>query len=399
MKTVVTTYSYRIKDSTSGKHLIRISRAVNLVWNYCNETSHRAIRERKQFLSNADLDKLTAGSSKLLPLHSQTIQAITKEYVTRRRQHKKAKLRWRSNRRSPGWIPFKRSGVKLHGDSVTYQGHAFKFWNSRAFPEGAQLKTGSFSQDARGRWYVHFQIEVRKTQMPGNSEEGLDFGLKDQVNGSSGQKYSRENLTKAYEEKLASAQRANKTKQVKNIHAKIANKRKDWAHKVSTELVCRCLAIAVGLLNIRGLMKTKMAKSVADAGWGLLGRMLVHKAIAHGVLLVQVHEAYTTRSCHVCGELTGPKGVAELGVRTWICSNCGTRHDRDQNAAINIFVKAFEYLPRSVIFDEAGYGVLFGLDGADAASSALGQESSDSGTREKKVGTAKARRSGLRTPN
>ena len=196
-------------------------------------------------------------------------------------------------------------------------------------------------QDARGRWYVQFQLEVNTYKLPGVEELGIDLGLGNLVTCSDGTKLSRENLTKTYEDKLAKAQRAHKTKQVRNIHAKIANKRKDWNHKTSTTLVKRSHCVAIGALNAKGLMKTKMAKSVADASWGGFRQMLVNKANAHRVESRQVPEAYTTQTCHVCNERTGPKGLEGLGVREWKCPVCGTQHDRDVNAAINIFVKGF----------------------------------------------------------
>ncbi len=84
--------------------------SVNLVWNYLNELSHRSIRERGVFLSAFDLQRYTNGCARELGLHSHTVQEIGKEYVTRRKQFKKARLNWRKSggvRRSLGWIPFK----------------------------------------------------------------------------------------------------------------------------------------------------------------------------------------------------------------------------------------------------------------------------------------------------
>jgi len=322
---------------------------VNFVWNYCNETSAHAYQRNKQFLTNVELDALTKGTSKLLNINSQTIQAITKEHYNRRKQYKRSKLRWRS-RRSLGWIPFKGQTVKVIGDTIVYNKQSFRFWNSRQLPKDGRLKTGSFNQDARGRWYVNLQVEFELTQEGGTKEAGGDLGLKDVLTLSDGEKYSRQNLTTECEDKLATAQRANKKGQVRSIHAKIRNKREDFNQKTSTDLCRKYRVLAIGGVNIAGLMKTKMAKSVADASWYRLNELLVYKALTHGMeLKLKVNEAWTTQECHVCKERTGPKGIGGLGVREWVCSNCGCEHDRDVNAAINIFVNGFGRLPENVV--------------------------------------------------
>lgn len=117
----------RLKDK-HAKWLSELAREVNFVWNYLKETSHRAIKRHDRFLSGFDLDKLTAGAAKEgLQLHSQTVQAISAEYVTRRRQFKKAKLRWRVStgpRRSLGWVPFKALAVQYKNGQVHLAGKA-----------------------------------------------------------------------------------------------------------------------------------------------------------------------------------------------------------------------------------------------------------------------------------
>ena len=138
------------------------------------------------------------------------------------------------------------------------------------------------------------------------------------------------------EDKLAVAQRANKKQRVKAIHAKIANRRKDALHKLSTQLVNEYGAIFIGGVNAASLAKTRMAKSVLDAGWSAFRTMLRYKADDRGVWFEEVDEAYSTQTCSCCGSITGPKGVAGLGIRGWQCSVCGAEHDRDINAAKNI---------------------------------------------------------------
>jgi IS605 OrfB family transposase len=330
------TFRYRIKDATSGKHLTRIAWSVNYVWNYCNEVSLLAWRREKRFLSAFDLINLTAGVGHDLRLHTDTISEICQEYAKKKRTARKIKLRWRSRKRSLCWIPFKGRCVHVDGDEVAYKGRHLRFWNSRPL-EGA-LKTGSFTQDACGHWYVNFQCEVDDSGVPrGTAEIGLDLGLKNQLACSDMEEPdSRENLTRKHEEALAMAQRAGKKKRVKAIHAQIADTRKDWAHKTTTKIVNRARLIVVGNVSSLKMTKTRMAKSTLDAGWGQLRTLLEYKASRLGVTYCEVNESGSSVTCSACLARTGPRGLSALGVRVWTCTSCGVLHDRDINAAHNI---------------------------------------------------------------
>lgn len=330
---MILTYSYRIKDSGCSDTLALLARSVNGVWNFCNETQRHALKWNKRWPNYALLCDLTAGSSKELGLHSQTVQAVCQEYDTRRRQEKKRRLRWRG-KRSLGWIPFKAAGVKVKEDAVVYCGHTLRVWLSR--PLGGPVKAGSFSQDARGRWYVNFQCETEQSLICGEGEEGLDLGLKTLATCASGKKYENQRVFRQLEKRLAYAQRKGKKRLAKTIHAKVKNTRKDFNHKVSHELTRDNRLIVVGNVSTKGLMKTRMAKSVADAGWSQLRTFLGYKAIARGGVYVEVSEAFTTQICSGCGAIGGPKGREDLGVREWVCCECHAVHDRDVNAALNI---------------------------------------------------------------
>ena len=176
MLTMIITQRFRIKDSTTKKKLQQLASTVNFVWNYCNETSFNAIRNRSKFLSEFDLNNLMSGSAKELPLHSQTFQAIAKEYVTRRKQFKKRKLKWRSYKKSLGWVPFKASGVMIQGSEIVYQKVRYKIWLHR--PIIGVIKSGSFNQDSRGNWYVNLQCEIPDVPSKTEGEDlGIDLGL------------------------------------------------------------------------------------------------------------------------------------------------------------------------------------------------------------------------------
>jgi IS605 OrfB family transposase len=282
-----------------------------------------------------DLINLTAGCGADLGLHSQTVQAICQEYATRRKQFGKRRLKWRSRKRSLGWVPFKASGIKLVADTIRYVGRTFRLWLSREVQ--GTIKTGSFTQDHRGRWVVNLQCEVEDATEPvGHAEVGIDLGLTDQIACSDGAIYSRENLTRKYEDELAMAQRSGKKNRVKAIHAKIQNVRRDWTHKVTTAIARRARRIVIGDVSSTKLAKTNMAKSTYDAAWGIVRHQLNYKAIKLAGVCVPGREMFSTVTCSACLKRTGPSRLSGLGIRNWVCSHCGVSHQRDINAAKNI---------------------------------------------------------------
>lgn len=329
----IVTYKFRLK-STGKKQLSLMGQSVNFVWNYCNDTSIQYLDKYNKWLSGFDLDYLTAGCSKNLPINSQTIQAIAQQFAIRRRQFKKRKLSWRSKNRSLAWIPFNGQTIKVKRDTIIYNKKPFRFWKSREI-EG-KIKSGAFTQDTQGHWFVSLTCEVNKFEnIKSGGQVGIDLGLKTIATLSDGQKLDRENITFKYAAKLAVAQRARKKKQANAIHTKIKNTRKDWNHKQTTKLINSFDRIIVGNVSPSKLKKTHLAKSVSDAGWYDFKSMLAYKAIALGVEFKEVKENFSTVTCSTCFERTGPRGLSALGVREWICT-CGATHDRDVNAAKNI---------------------------------------------------------------
>lgn len=334
----VRTYKFRIKDGGSTrKQLVRLSESVNLVWNYCNEASFNMIRIHSKWLSTNDLTKLTSGASKDLGLNAQTIQQVCREYWTRRFNAKRRKLSWRRSkgkRRSLGWIPCTNQNVKILGDRIKYGGKTFRFWKTRDIP--SNVRSISFNEDARGRWYINIVCLVDIAPCLGTRDLGIDLGLKTVATLSDGRKFDRDNLTVKYAYRLAMAQRAGKRNLVKRIHAKIANIRKDWNHNTANAILAGARFVCVGDVSSAKLVKTSMAKSVLDASWSQLKSMLAYKAIALGVDFKEVNESWTSRTCSACGAIGEHQGLSGLSVREWICDSCGTKHDRDVNAARNI---------------------------------------------------------------
>ena len=333
---ITKTLKVRIKDK-HAKALNEMARSVNFVWNYCNELSQRSIRERGNFLSAYDMHPYTKGAGRELGLHSQTLQCVAGEYVTRRKQFKKSKLSWRKSggvKRSLGWIPFNTGAAKWKNGQVYHNGHYFGVWDSYGFSQYT-FRAGSFSEDSRGRWYFNVCVSVKAKASDGKASVGIDLGCKETAACSTGEVLQGREYRKL-EQQLGIAQRAKKKHRVKTIHAKIRNRRKDAMHKFSTKLVAENAAIFVGDVSGKKLIKTKMAKSVLDAGWSQLKTTLEYKCDHAGVVFEVVDERYTTQTCSGCGSIAGPKGRAGLNERSWQCVDCGESHDRDVNAAINI---------------------------------------------------------------
>ncbi|WP_455233083.1 RNA-guided endonuclease InsQ/TnpB family protein [Geopseudomonas aromaticivorans] len=339
------TLKVRVRDKHAPL-LRKMARSVNFVWNYVNELSQRSIRERGVFLSAFDLHPYTRGAGKELGLHSHTLQCVAAEYVTRRKQFRKARLNWRRTggvRRSLGWIPVNTGAAQWKNGQVFHNGHHFKVWDSYGLAQ-YRFRSGSFNEDTRGRWYFNVVVEVDMQPSLGQEALGIDLGLKDVATCSDGSRLENARFYRGLEPALATAQRAGKKARVRAIHAKIANRRRDALHQFSRALVERCGTIIVGNVSSTKLVKTSMAKSVLDAGWGQLKTMLAYKCAHAGIVFKEVNEAYTTQTCSCCGALPNsrPRGIAGLGIREWTCSECGVTHDRDVNAARNILALGHE---------------------------------------------------------
>ncbi|HEY2276288.1 MAG TPA: transposase [Steroidobacteraceae bacterium] len=324
--------------------LIEQARWVNFVWNYNNELSSKVLEREGRFLSGYDLHEFTRGATQAgLPLHSQTVQAVNEEYARRRRQAKKAHLRWRVSDRarsnhSLGWVPFKKSALRYRNGQVCFRDLRVGLWDSYGLSRYA-LGPGCFCEDSRGRWYLNVTVRLRKPAKPltaATTDVGIDLGLKDLAATSEGLKVEAERFYRDLEPALAVAQRAGKKARSQALHAKIANRRKDFLHKVSTAFVRKHGAIFIGNVNASALAQSRHAKSILDAGWSSFRTMLKYKCDDAGAWFDEVDEAFSTQTCSLCSARSGPKGIAGLGMREWACGECGAVHDRDVNAARNI---------------------------------------------------------------
>ncbi len=333
---MVLTYRYRLKATRgAARELARQARAVNCVWNFCGETQEAARRWNRRWPSGFDLIGLTHGSSRELGLHSDTVQAVCKQFAASRDTCRR-RPRWRG-KKALGWIPFQAArAIRIDGDAVVFLRRRYRLWMSR--PLKGHIRSGSFAEDARGRWYLNLHIETPESEGCGAGEVGIDLGLETLAALSTGEKIENPRHLERLAGKLAIAQRAGRKARARAIHAQIANSRKHFLHALSARLVRENRRICVGNVNSSGLARTRMAKSVLDASWSQFRSQLRYKAIRHGAEYIEVDEHFTTQVCSGCGAVGGPKGIAHLGVRDWVCPECGVQHDRDINSALNILV-------------------------------------------------------------
>lgn len=343
------TYRFRLRDKHATE-LNRQARAVSFVWNYINETQQKACRYGRKWPTAFDFQHLTAGSSKDLGILSTTIDQVCCEYARRRDQVRRPWLRWRG-RKSLGWVPFKRGNVKFDGATFIYRGVPYRSMHLRDdLTTETEIRCGSFSQDARGRWYLNITVESACADSAPITKVGIDLGLKSLASLSTGEKIDAPRLYRASERKLALAQRARKSKRARNIHGKIANRRKDFLHKASARISKEFGLIVVGDVSPNKIAQTKMAKSSLDAGWSDFKRMLAYKSHRRAGHMLEVSEQYTSQACSACGSLppSRPRGIASLGIRVWTCDDCGAVHDRDHNAAKNILARGLASLVEGV---------------------------------------------------
>ena len=268
------TLELRIKDKHANQ-LNKLAGSVNYAWNYVNALCFEHLKRTGKFFSAYDLNQYTKGSGEYLGLHSQTLQAINETHAKSRKQFKKAKLNWRTNRaddkrKSLGWIPFKKSAINyLHTRQTGKK--ALKSTIQLSLSKGQkliidvfgsynlslyQINTLEIVQDSRNRWYACITVKDFPKQVSGKGNVGIDLGLKESATTSMGDKLTIKQ-TQKWANKLEVAQRARNKKRVKAIHAKIKNTRLDLIHKFTTQLIKDNDLIVVGDVKSRSFTTKK----------------------------------------------------------------------------------------------------------------------------------------------
>ena len=258
----------------------------------------------------------------------------------------------------PGYPRFRGRG---RYDSFTYPQKGFKIDSGKLYlskignikinlhrPIEGKIKRLTVRRAATGKWYACFSVEIEDQPKPpwkDGTLVGIDVGLESFATLSNGEKISNPRFFREEEHELARAQRKlskapkgtpdrkKALKVVERVHERIANKRYEFAHQISNDLVKRFGLIAFEGLNIKGMTKNHcLAKSIHDVAWNMLVTLTSYKAERAGSMVVLVDPRNTSKMCSRCGILV----QKDLSERFHNCTQCGLSVDRDWNAAINI---------------------------------------------------------------
>lgn len=353
-------YKYRFYPTPEqAEQLNQTFGCVRYVYNRALAERHRAWTQEQRRVTHAETDRMLTGWKRdpdtawLAEPSKGPLQA-----ALRNLQGAYDKF-WRKQNRYP---KFKKKGKTR--DSATYFRSCFTFrdgrlklakqsepldirW-SRPLPEGADPSQVTVSRDAAGRWFVSLLVEETITPYAStDAAVGVDLGITTLAALSTGEKVANPKHEKADRAKLAKAQRnlarkkkgsANRAKaqlKVARIHARIADRRRDHLHKLTTRLVRENQVIAIEDLSVRNMVKNRsLARAISDASWSELRSMLEYKADWYGREVIAIDRWYpSSKTCSDCGHLLRSM---PLNVREWVCAECGAVHDRDVNAAKNV---------------------------------------------------------------
>ncbi|CDR09401.1 transposase, IS605 OrfB family [Streptomyces iranensis] len=260
--------------------------------------------------------------------------------------------RFKSRKRSRNSAEYTTSAFRFRDGELTLakMSEPLNIVWSRHLPEGAQPSTVTVSHDSADRWFVSLLCEDPAVgPLPATDAAiGVDVGLDHLLTFSTGEKIVNPRYERRDRARLARAQRAlarkargdgaNRAKArraVARVHARIADRRRDLLHKITTRLVRENQVVVIEDLTVRNMVKNgALACAISDAAWREFRTMLEYKAQWYGREVIAVDRWFpSSKLCSNCGNLAE---VMPLHVRTWTCGDCGVTHDRDVNAANNL---------------------------------------------------------------
>lgn len=357
-------FNYRL-DPTPGQRiaLAKAFGCARMVFNDALRIRQEAHAAGLPYIKDTDLQKQVITAAKQTPERAWLgdvssvvlVQALADLHTAyrnffasvtgRRKGPKVAAPRFRSRKDNRHAVRFTRNGFRLRPDgklNLAKIGDVRVRW-SRVLP--SEPSSVTVVKDAAGRYFASFVVQKDPSEVlpETDGEIGIDLGLTHFAVLSDGRKIPSPKFLRRAERKLRKAQQAlsrkakgsgNRKKavaKVARLHARVADARRDHHHKLSTQLIGENQAIYVENLSVKGLARTRLAKSVHDAGWAQFVSMLEYKAVRYGRTFGKVDRWLpSSQTCHVCFVIDGPK---PLNVRTWTCGACQTTHDRDVNAA------------------------------------------------------------------
>lgn len=358
-------YRYRFYPTPEqAEQLARTFGCVRYVYNRALAERSRAWSQEQRRVSLAESDKMLTAWKRNPENHWLTEPSSGPLQAALRNLQTAFVAFWRGQ---SGYPKFKKKGRSK--DSAIYFSNCFTFHDgqiklakqsaplnikwSRPLPNGASPSSVTVTRDAAGRYHVSIKVEERAIQYntPGASI-GIDVGISSLYTFSTGEKikvaFSREQDQKRIKKarkRLSKKEDGSKNREkarrkLARAHARVADRRRDCLHKLSTRLVHENQMIAIEDLDVRKMMQNRLfAQRIGEASWSAFRSMLEYKAKWRGRNVVAINRFYpSSRTCSTCGSL---RGKIPINTREWTCHDCGSVHDRDINAAKNILAVGY----------------------------------------------------------
>ncbi len=360
-------YHYRFYPTTEQESLLRRTMGcVRLVYNKALAARTLGWYERQERIDYVQTSGMLTGWKQEEDLDFlNDVSSVPLQQVLRHLQKAFGNF-WAGRAKYPN---FKK---KHHGGSAEFTKAAFRWKDGQVFlakctealpirwsrdlPSDCEPSTITVKLDASGRWFASLLVDTNIAQLPKsvggassseNKQIGLDMGISSLITTSNGDKIANPKHFKQLRKKLKRVQKALSRKQkgsnnrykarieVARVHAQITDARKDFLHKLTTQLVRENQTIVVEDLAIKNMVKNhKLALAISDASWGELIRQLAYKCEWYGRELIKIDRWFpSSKRCGNCGHIVDK---LPLNIREWECGVCHTRHDRDVNASRNI---------------------------------------------------------------
>jgi putative transposase len=359
------TFKYRLQPTKSQRNkLLQTLETCRWIYNETLATRKNAWEQEKKSVSLYDTNKMLTIWKQEQPALREVFSQVLQNVQQRVDLAFKAFFRRVKNGEKAGYPRFRGYGWY---DSFTFKQFGFELLENGLLlskigaikiilhrPIAGKIKTLTIQRDAVGNWYACFACEVEPEPLPFNDLTiGIDVGLACFAKFSYGDGIDNPRFFRRDEKELAKAQRklskaekgtperAKRRKAVQHIHQRIANRRRDFAHQKSRELVDAFGFMAFEDLRIKNMLQNHcLAKSISDAAWSQLIQYTTYKAVNAGRVVVLVEPRNTSKQCSCCGAIV----EKSLDVRVHACPVCGLVMHRDQNAAINILRLGLESL-------------------------------------------------------
>ena len=356
-------YRYRIYPTTEQKMMFaKTFGCVRFIYNkmlsdridYYKETGQKLnntpAQYKEEFPWLKEVDSLALANAQM------NLNKAYHNILSNRKHFGKPRFKSKKNCRASYSTNNQKGSVRIEGHKVKLPKVGWvKLCQHRPLPENSIIKTVTISKTPSGKYYISMLVEYENQILPVIPKTflGLDFAMHGLYVASDEADAKYPSFLRTAEKRLAKAQRklSNKQKGSHNrekqrlrvaiLHEKVANQRRDFLHKKARYLADRYDVIGIEDISVKAMAKRKkggkfsFGKSVADNGWNMFTNMLEYKLAWQGKQLIKIDKWYpSSQLCHVCGYQNHE--TKDLSVREWDCPKCGSHHNRDKNAAINI---------------------------------------------------------------